>query len=80
MDIAGITRWDAYTKARDQMMTETHSDHAPWTVVRSNDKRRARIETIRHVLLALDYEGRDLDVIGKPDPKIVGSGPKQLLG
>lgn len=80
MDIAGITRWDDYTKARDKMMAETHSDHAPWVVVRSNDKRRARIETIRYVLRALAYDGRDLDVIGEPDPKIIGSGPKQLLG
>ena len=78
MDIAGIVRWDDYTKARDEMFEETHSEHAPWTVVRSNDKRRARIEVIRHVLLALDYAGRDLEAIGKPDPKIVGAGPKLL--
>jgi polyphosphate kinase 2 len=78
MDIAGISRWDDYTKARDLMVRETHTDHAPWTIVRSNDKRRARIEVIRHVLLALDYAGRDLDVIGKPDPKIIGQGPNRL--
>ncbi|MEP9386131.1 polyphosphate kinase 2 [Mesorhizobium sp. KR9-304] len=80
MDIAGITRWDDYTRMRDLMLKETHSGHAPWTVVRSNDKRRARIEVIRHVLRALDYTGRDLDAIGKPDPKIVGEGPKLMLG
>jgi polyphosphate kinase 2 len=80
MDIAGITRWDDYTKMRDLMIEETHTDHAPWTVVRSNDKRRARIETIRHVLLTLEYAGRDLDAIGKPDPEIIGAGSKQLLG
>jgi polyphosphate kinase 2 len=80
VDIAGITRWDDYTKARNQMVEETHTDHAPWIVVRSNDKRRARIETIRHVLLALDYAGRDLGAIGKPDSKIIGLGSKQLLG
>ncbi len=79
MDIAGITRWDDYSKARDLMMKETHTEHAPWTVVRSNDKRRARIEAVRHVLRSLDYTGRDLDLIGKPDSKIIGSGPKQLL-
>ena len=80
MDIAGITRWDDYTKMRDLMIKETHSEHAPWIVVRSNDKRRARIETIRHVLRSLDYAGRDLGAIGKPDPKIIGEGSKQLLG
>ncbi len=78
MDIAGITRWDDYTTARDLMIKDTHTDHAPWTIVRSNDKRRARVETIRHVLLALDYAGRDLDAIGKPDGKIIGQGPKRL--
>jgi polyphosphate kinase 2 len=79
MDIAGITHWDDYTRMRDLMMQETHTDLAPWIVVRSNDKRRARIEAIRHILLTLDYAGRDLDAIGKPDPKIIGLGPKQLL-
>jgi polyphosphate kinase 2 len=79
MDAAGITRWDDYTKACKEMIAETHTDHAPWTVVRSNDKRRARIEVIRHVLTALDYDGRDKGAIGTPDPKIVGLGLKQLL-
>jgi polyphosphate kinase 2 len=78
MDIAGMARWDNYTKARDEMVDETHTEHAPWVVVRSNDKRRARIEVIRHVLLALEYAGRDLDAIGKPDGKIIGEGPKLL--
>jgi polyphosphate kinase 2 len=78
MDIAGIARWDNYTKARNEMIDETHTEHAPWVVVRSNDKRRARIEVIRHVLLALEYAGRDLDEIGKPDGKIIGEGPKLL--
>ncbi len=80
MDIAGITRWDDYTRARDQMIKETHTDYAPWTVVRSNDKRRARIETIRHVLRSLDYTGRDLEKIGKPDEKIIGQGARRLGG
>jgi len=78
MDIAGIARWDNYTKARNEMIDETHTEHAPWVVVRSNDKRRARFEVIRHVLLALEYAGRDLDEIGKPDGKIIGEGPKLL--
>ncbi|MEW9808689.1 polyphosphate kinase 2 [Mesorhizobium sp. ZMM04-5] len=78
MDIAGITRWDDYTKARNLMIKETHTDYAPWTIVRSNDKRRARIEVIGHVLRSLDYTGRDLGVIGKADNKIIGQGPKRL--
>jgi len=79
MDMAGIERWDAYTKARNEMLEETHTEHAPWTVVLSNDKRRARIEVIRHVLLTLEYAGRDRDKIGKPDGKIVGQGPKLVM-
>ncbi len=78
MDIAGITRWDDYTKARDLTIKETHTDDAPWTIVRSNDKRRARIETIRHVLRSMNYTGRDLDIVGKPDQNIIGDGPKRL--
>jgi polyphosphate kinase 2 len=77
MDIAGISKWDDYTAAIDLMFDKTHSKEAPWTVVRSNDKRRARLEAIRHVLLDLPYEGRDLDKVGKPDAKIIG-GPGLL--
>jgi len=78
MDIAGITRWDDYTQARDLMLKKTHSKHAPWTVVKTNDKRRARIEVIRRVLRSLDYTGRDLKVIGEADPEIIGDGPRLL--
>lgn len=79
MDVAGMAKWDDYTRVIDLMFDRTHSDAAPWTVVRSNDKRRARLESIRHVLLDLPYEGRDLDKIGKPDLKIIG-GPGLLKG
>lgn len=75
MDVAGITKWDDYTRMRDSMMTATHSSHAPWTVLRANDKRRARIGAIRHILLSLPYDGRDDKVIGKEDPQIVCTGP-----
>ena len=78
MDVAGITRWDDYTKMRDLMIERTHSAHAPWIIVRANDKRRARIAVIRRILQSLDYPGRDLAAIGKPDAKIIGQGPKFL--
>jgi polyphosphate kinase 2 len=77
MDIAGIARWDDYTRARDEMMARTHSEESPWTVIRSNDKRRARLAAIRHVLLSLPYEGRDLAVVGEQDARIIG-GPDLL--
>lgn len=78
MDIAGMTRWDDYTRHRDSMITSTHAEHAPWTVIRANDKRRARIEAIRKVLVSIDYAGRNKKAIGEPDPLIVGAGPAML--
>ncbi|MHC1550105.1 polyphosphate kinase 2 [Phyllobacterium sp. K27] len=75
IDIAGVEKWDEYTKARDIMLARTHTAHAPWTIVRSNDKRRARIAVIRRVLLSLPYTDRDLTVIGNEDSLIIGSGP-----
>ncbi len=55
MDIAALNKWTTIRKKRDRMLKETDTEHAPWTVVRANDKRRARIEIIRSILTALDY-------------------------
>lgn len=77
IDIKAMNKWDDYTAARDGMLTATDSAHAPWTIVRSNDKRRARINAIRHVLLAMDYEGKDLDAIGQLDPKVISSAGEE---
>ena len=76
MDLAGIAKWDDYTKARDLMIERTHTQAAPWTIVRANDKRRARLEVIRHVLSALDYDGKDEKDVGRPDKAIIGQGPE----
>jgi len=78
MDIAALDKWDDYTAKRDRMLKETHSERAPWTVLHANDKRRARLNLIRHMLHSLDYEGKDPAKIGKLDKKIIGSGPKFL--
>lgn len=75
IDIEGAKKWDAYTEARDQMLARTHTAHAPWTVVRANDKRRSRIAVIRRILLNLPYKGRDIDAIGEEDALIIGTGP-----
>jgi len=75
IDIKALRKWDHYTEARNLMMTATHTTHAPWTIVRSNDKRRARINAIRHVLFNVDYGNKDISHIGKIDPAIVGNGP-----
>ncbi|MBO6637037.1 MAG: polyphosphate kinase 2 [Roseitalea sp.] len=78
IDIVGMHKWDDYTRARNQMIAATHTRHAPWTVVRFNDKRRGRIEVLRHILMAIPFEGRDPALIGEPDPRIVGEGLEML--
>jgi polyphosphate kinase len=78
MDIAALNKWDEYTQKRDRMLKETHNKHAPWTVVKANDKRRARINVIRHILHALDYDGKDKKAIGEKDDRIIGKGGEFL--
>ncbi|ADV14999.1 MULTISPECIES: polyphosphate kinase 2 [Mesorhizobium] len=78
IDVAGITKWDDYTKVRDTMFERTHKEFAPWIIVRANDKRRARLAVMRRILSSLPYEGRDLEIIGKEDKKIIGEGPSFL--
>jgi polyphosphate kinase 2 len=72
MDLASLDKWDAYTEAKEQMFRSTHTKRAPWTVVKSNDKRRGRIESMRYVLSRFDYPGRNSDVVGVADPALVG--------
>ncbi len=76
MDVAGISKWGDYSLKRDVMFKRTHTKTAPWTIIRSNDKRRARLEAIRLVLSAIDYTGKDSGAIGKADPKIIGQDVK----
>ena len=70
-DLASLDKWDDYTEAKEAMFTATHTDFAPWTVVKSNDKKRARLEAMRHVLHCLPYPDANDDVVGRPDPQIV---------
>ncbi|OWJ72103.1 polyphosphate kinase 2 [Haematobacter massiliensis] len=72
IDVDGLKRWDDYTTAIRETLIASHTDFAPWTIVRSDDKRRERIAVIQSILLSLDYDGRDKKVIGQPDPKICG--------
>jgi polyphosphate kinase len=72
MDLASLDKWDAYTEAKEAMFFYTDTADAPWTVIKSNDKKRARIEAMRHVLRLFDYPGKDLDIATDPDPLIVG--------
>jgi polyphosphate kinase 2 len=72
IDLASLDRWDDYTRAKEAMFAATDTPHAPWTVVKSNDKKRGRLEAMRHVLSLFDYADKDSDVIARPDPLIIG--------
>ncbi|MBX7434803.1 polyphosphate kinase 2 [Mycobacterium sp. Y57] len=71
-DLASLDKWDDYTAAKEEMFSWTDTELAPWTVVKSNDKKRARINAMRFVLSKFDYDNRDGEVVGRPDPLIVG--------
>ncbi|GAA3633187.1 polyphosphate kinase 2 [Kineosporia mesophila] len=73
MDLASLDKWQDYTEAKEAMFFYTDTADAPWTVVKSNDKKRARLNAMRHVLHRFPYEGKDQEVVGTPDPLIVGS-------
>lgn len=74
LDLASLDEWEDYTRAKEAMFAATDTDRAPWTVVKSNDKKRARLEAMRHVLAGVDHDGKDADVVGTPDPLLVGRG------
>ena len=65
MDLASLDKWDKYTAAKEEMFAGTDTDHAPWTVVKSNDKKRARLNAMRHVLNLYDYDDRDDEIVGR---------------
>jgi polyphosphate kinase 2 len=77
IDVEGLKKWDAYSAAIAETMAKSHTKHAPWTVILSDDKNRARIAAIQTVLKAVDYTGRDKAAIGKVDRRICG-GPELL--
>ncbi|MCH5376561.1 MAG: polyphosphate kinase 2 [Planctomycetes bacterium] len=74
IDVEGLKKWDPYSDAIQETLERSHSNVAPWTVVRSDDKRRARLAAIRSVLHALDYPRKDKKALGTIDEKICG-GP-----
>jgi polyphosphate kinase 2 len=74
IDVEGLYKWDAYTAAISDTLSRSHSPAAPWTVIRSDDKRRARLNTIRTVLHGLSYDRKDIGAIGPIDTSVCG-GP-----
>lgn len=78
IDKASLNKWDDYTEAKEAMFFYTNTADAPWTVVKSNDKKRARLGCMRHFLNSIDYPGKDGAVVGPSDPLIV-SGASAVI-
>ncbi|WP_377505625.1 polyphosphate kinase 2 [Octadecabacter sp. R77987] len=79
IDVEGLKRWDAYTDAIGETLTRTHTGTTPWIVVRSDDKRRARVNAIRAVLTQIDYARKNANALGAVDPLVAG-GPELWTG
>ena len=73
VDRQSLGKWDSYTEAKEAMFFYTDTADAPWTIVKSDDKKRARLNAMRHFLSQLPYPAKDAARVGKPDPLIVGS-------
>jgi len=74
IDVEGLKKWDAYSTAIVETFEKSHTKAAPWTIVRSDDKKRARLAAIRAVLQGIEYQGKNPDIASEPDKKICG-GP-----
>jgi polyphosphate kinase 2 len=74
MDIQSLDRWDLYTTAKEAMIEHTDTDYAPWNSIKSNDKKRARINAMRFFLNQFDYEDKDSSVVYPADPLLVQRG------
>jgi polyphosphate kinase len=72
IDLLSLDKWDEYTEARKSMFFYTDTADARWVVIKSDDKKRARINSMRHFLYSLDYPNKDHTIAHQPDPKIVG--------
>lgn len=72
IDRESINKWDAYTQAKKAMFFYTDTADSPWVIVKSNDKKRARLNCMMHFLNSLDYPDKNTDLIREPDPMIVG--------
>lgn len=74
MDLESLGRWDDYTEAKEQTFLRTDTDHAPWISVKSNDKKRARLNAMRYFLNTVEYDDKDTSVVYEPDANIVMRG------
>ena len=74
IDLESLDKWSDYTEAKEAMIRSTDTEWAPWTTIKSNDKKRARVNAMRHFLSRFDYEGKDESIVGTPDPLVVQRG------
>jgi len=72
VDMASLDKWDDYTVAKEQMFLHTDTSDAPWTVIKSDCKKRARLNAMRYMLHRLPYQNKDVNVLGSVDPLLVG--------
>jgi len=80
IDKASLDKWDDYTDAKEAMFFYTDTADAPWTIVKSNDKKRARLNCMKHFLSTLDYPEKDLSIASPPDPLLVGHASHMVEG
>ena len=78
IDLESLSKWQDYTDAKESMIKRTDTKWAPWITIKSNDKKRARVNAMRAFLTRFDYDGKDVDVVGAPDPLIVQRGKKAV--
>ena len=78
VDMAAVSMWNEYTRAKEAMFFYTDTAACPWTIIKSDDKKRARLNSMQDFLCKLDYPDKDPDVVIAPDPLIVGS-PSQVI-
>ncbi len=78
VDIQAQERWDQFTEMKYKMLRDTHTNKTPWTIVRSDDKQAARLNSMKAILNAVPYEKRDTDLDFVPDPKLVISGAREI--
>jgi len=78
IDKESLDKWDDYTEAKEAMFFYTDTADAPWTVIKSNDKKRARLNCMKHFLSTLDYPGKDPEIAQMPDPLIVSTAQHVL--
>ena len=74
IDLESLDKWDDYTEAKEGMIRRTDTEWAPWTTIKSNDKKRGRVNAMRYFLSRFDYDDKDSDIVGEPDPLIVQRG------